>query len=100
MAPEINSGDFVFISSIPLKLRLLKKGMRIVFDCPGYGRLIKKITGFTRDRGRFFFAGTRPSSISSDETGPIKTAHILGTVLFVIRSEKQNAPNSLKTGSS
>ncbi len=85
MAPEINSGDFILISSLPLKLKLLKKGMRVVFDSPGYGLLVKKITKFSKDGRRFYFSGTRPSSISSDETGPIKITSILGTVLFVIR---------------
>ncbi len=90
MAPGINSGDFVLTSSIPQKLGFLKSGMRVVFDTSEYGLLIKKITGFSKDGDKFYFSGTRPSSISSDQTGPVNIQKILGTVLFVIRERKRS----------
>lgn len=84
MFPEIHSGDYILCSSLPLRLGFLKIGQTIVFRDAEYGLLVKKVCAFSKDGKNVFFQGTRPSSLTSDELGPVERSEILGIMLFRI----------------
>ncbi|MBN2735662.1 MAG: S24/S26 family peptidase [Spirochaetales bacterium] len=88
MSPGINPGDLLLISTLPVMLGWLRIGWDMVFHSADYGLLVKKIIGFSPDKKRVFFKGSRPSSLSSDEMGPINVKDVAAVVLLIIPQNK------------
>ncbi len=84
LAPEYSQGDFVFVSKIPFLFSPPAPGMVIAFRQPGYGLLIKRIDSVTGDGG-LKVTGTHPDSIDSRTFGLVRSADIIGRVVWHIR---------------
>ena len=81
MAPEYQSGDFVFLMKVFRKG--LKQGDVISFENRLYGTLIKRIEKNT-DEG-IYVVGTGENSLDSRRLGPVNRDKVQGKVIWHIR---------------
>jgi signal peptidase I len=90
LLPEYEHGDFVLIAKIPILIPQPEKGDLIVFNQPGYGRLIKIVSErLPNDRG-YLVTGTQVDSVDSRQFGAVRKDAILGKVIWHIRRPKRN----------
>ena len=85
LAPDYREGDFVLVAKIPFLLNRLKKGDTVVFNHPVYGTMIKMVESSQAVRGEIFVLGTHQDSVDSRHFGPIRTADLIGKVIWHIR---------------
>jgi signal peptidase I len=83
MSPQYQEGDFVVITTVPFFLRRIRSGDVIIFDHSYYGRLIKRVQGFT-PTGEVYVSGTQENSLDSRRLGPIRRDKIKGKVILHI----------------
>lgn len=86
MSPEIMDGDYVVIATSPRFLRRLKAGDVIVFQHPGWGRLIKRIAHEDPRLG-YYVIGANANSLDSRKLGYILPEAIEGKVIWHIRQK-------------
>lgn len=85
LLPEYEHGDFVLIAKIPFLIVRPKVGDLIVFNQPGYDRLIKKVAQRLPDKRGYLVTGTHADSVDSRQFGAVREKDILGKVIWHIR---------------
>jgi len=90
MPPDLNEGDDVLISRLPLLLGRIKVNSIVVFDTFKYGILIKKVSMIDRQSGKFLFTGINQNSLTSEKIGLIQKKNILGSVLFHFKKKRHS----------
>lgn len=83
LSPAYLHGDYVLIQKIG-QLNRLRKGDVVVFQLPGYGRLIKQISTIDLEMADCRVKGTAPDSIGSEIFGAVPLTAILGKVILHI----------------
>jgi signal peptidase I len=86
LAPEIKEGDFVVIATKPFFFHFLKRGQKVVFHHPQYGRMVKVVEKVLPERGELRVIGTHPESVDSRHFGPIPVGSLEGIVLWHLKS--------------
>ncbi len=84
LAPQLEDGDFVAASRIPILFRRLRPGDLVVFHKPPYGRLIKRVERIGPG-GQVFVAGSGAGSVDSRIFGPLAASEVSGIVIWQIR---------------
>jgi len=84
LSPEIQDGDFVVASRIPILFRRLRQGDLVVFRKPAYGRLVKRVERI-ESCGQIFVTGSGEGSVDSRTFGPIYASDVQGVVVARIR---------------
>jgi signal peptidase I len=92
LLPDYDHGDFVVTSKIPVLLKRLRPGDVIVFNQPGYGRLIKRIERVRPERGEVFVVGSHSSSVDSRQFGAVRLSDVTGKVILHVRRGKTSPP--------
>jgi len=87
LSPEIQDGDFVVASRIPILFRRLRQGDLVVFRRPAYGRLVKRVERI-ESGGQIFVAGSGEGSVDSRTFGPIYASDVQGVVVARIKRPK------------
>jgi signal peptidase I len=90
LLPEYEHGDFVLIAKIPFLIARPDKGDLIVFNQPGYGRLIKLVEQRLSDSRGYLVTGTQADSVDSRQFGAVKEKDILGKVIWHIRRPERD----------
>ena len=85
MTPEFNDGDYVLVQRLALLFRRIKTGSTVVFNTGKYGILIKKVSAADKKNRKYFFAGTSPKSLTTEQIGTVDERDIIGSVLFHFR---------------
>ena len=83
LSPAYQHGDYVLIQKIG-QLNRLKIGDVVVFQLPGYGRLIKQVSTIDLEVSDCRVKGTAPDSIGSETFGTVPFTTILGKVILHI----------------
>jgi len=83
LSPAYQHGDYVLIQKIG-QLNRLKIGDVVVFQLPGYGRLIKQVSTIDLEVSDCRVRGTAPDSIGSETFGTVPFTTILGKVILHI----------------
>ncbi len=83
LSPAYQHGDYVLIQKIG-QLNPLKIGDVVVFQLPGYGRLIKQVSTIDLEVSDCRVRGTAPDSIGSETFGAVPFTTILGKVILHI----------------
>lgn len=83
LSPAFQHGDYVLIQKIG-QLNRLKIGDVVVFQLPGYGRLIKQVSTIDLEVSDCRVRGTAPDSIGSETFGTVPFTTILGKVILHI----------------
>lgn len=83
LSPAYQHGDYVLIQKIG-QLNQLKIGDVVVFQLPGYGRLIKQVSTIDLEVSDCRVRGTAPDSIGSETFGTVPFTTILGKVILHI----------------
>jgi len=85
LAPDYREGDYVLAAKVPFPSGKIRAGDVIVFDQPGYGRLIKRVTRVLDDGGAFEVQGTQVESTDSRNFGPVPADRVSAKVIWHIR---------------
>jgi len=85
LAPDYREGDYVLAAKVPFPSGKIRAGDVIVFDQPGYGRLIKRVTRVLDDGGAFEVRGTQVESTDSRNFGPVPADRVSAKVIWHIR---------------
>ena len=83
LSPAYQHGDYVLIQKIG-QISRLRIGDVIVFQQPGYGRLIKQVSSVELEKAACQVKGTTLDSIGSDTFGEVPFTAILGKVILHI----------------
>ena len=85
MLPVYQEGDFVLTSKIPAWVRGVRSGDVIVFQHPLYGRLIKLVQQYDRQRDEIIVRGLSDDSIDSRRFGSLHARDVAGVVIAHFR---------------
>ena len=85
LQPELESGDFVVISKIPIRLGRLTKGDLVAFNQPGLGLLVKQVAEVEAGGQAVVLLGTRPESVDSRTFGAVPRERLVGKVIYRVR---------------
>jgi signal peptidase I len=81
LSPNLQDGDFVLSSKIPILLKRLQPGDLVVFNQPGYGVLIKQLESISQDGQSLQVRGLHPESVDSRTFGPVKHRYLIGKII-------------------
>lgn len=88
--PDFREGEFVLSARVPFPSGRIKTGDVIIFQQPGYGKLIKRVNRVLDDGGAFDVRGTQVESTDSRDFGPVQLDKVSGKVIWHIRrSDRQ-----------
>ena len=82
LAPRYQNGDYVLITGWGAKRA--RPGDVVIFDHPGYGRLIKRVESI-EPCGALRVRGDDIDSVDSRRFGPVPLSAVLGRVIWHIR---------------
>ncbi len=85
LAPDYREGDYVLAAKVPFPSGKIRVGDVIVFDQPGYGKLIKRVRRVLDDGGAFEVRGTQVESTDSRNFGIVPADRVSGKVIWHIR---------------
>jgi signal peptidase I len=85
LAPDYQERDFVLTAKAPFPSGKIRAGDVILFDQPGYGKLIKRVSRVLNDGGAFEVRGTQMASTDSRNFGPVPADRVSGKVIWHIR---------------
>jgi nickel-type superoxide dismutase maturation protease len=85
--PDFKDGDYVLVAKSPFPARQIRVGDVIVFQQPGYPRLIKRVTQVQNGGRAFEVRGTQIESTDSRNFGPVDRRQISGKVIWHIRQK-------------
>lgn len=80
--PRYRSGDYVFVSKIPIWLRGIQPGDVVVYDHPNSGMRIKLVERLEEGGKSVFLVGTSPDSVDSRNFGSVPTRLVKGKVIW------------------
>jgi len=82
LSPEIEDGDYVLVSKVPLLFSGIRPGDVVVFRHPYHGKMIKIVERLEPDRRAVFVIGTNDDSVDSRTFGPIPRRLVMGKVVW------------------
>lgn len=85
--PDYREGDFVLMAGVPFPSGKVRAGDVIIFQKPGYGRLIKRVQRVLDDGQSYDVRGTQVDSTDSRNFGPVQKTEVLGKVIWHIRQK-------------
>jgi signal peptidase I len=85
LTPDYREGDYVLAAKAPFPSGKIRAGDVILFDQPGYGKLIKRVSRVLNDGGAFEVRGTQVASTDSRHFGPVPADRVSGKVIWHIR---------------
>lgn len=85
--PDFKDGDYVLVAKTPFPARHIRVGDVIVFQQPGYPRLIKRVKQVLNGGRAFEVRGTQVESTDSRNFGLVDRRQISGKVLWHIRQK-------------
>lgn len=83
--PDFREGDYVLIARFPFPSGRIRTGDVIVFQRPGYDRMIKRVFRVIEDESAYDVRGTQINSADSRDFGFVQQGDILGKVIWHIR---------------
>lgn len=83
--PKIRDGDYVLVVKGLIPSGKIKAGDLVVFDQPGYGRLVKRVHRVLDDGAYFEVRGTQIESTDSRNFGLVARESLSGKVIWHIR---------------
>jgi len=84
LEPDVHSGEFVLVATLPAASRRLRPGDVVVLRHPAYGLLIKRVARLDAQVGAVYVLGTHPHSVDSRNFGPVPLETIEGKVIWRI----------------
>ena len=85
--PDFHEGEFVLAARAPFPSGKIREGDVIIFQQPGYGKLIKRVNRVLADGHAYDVRGTQIESTDSRDFGPVKLENVSGKVIWHIRRE-------------
>ena len=85
--PDFREGEFVLMARSPFPSGKIREGDVIIFQQPGYGKLIKRVNRVLDDGQAFDVRGTQIESTDSRNFGPVPLENVSGKVIWHIRRE-------------
>ncbi len=85
LTPDFREGDYILAAKAPFPSGKIRAGDVIVFNQPGYGKLIKRVTRVIDDGRAFEVRGTQVASTDSRNFGPVLATRVSGKVIWHIR---------------
>ena len=83
--PDFREGEFVLSVKVPFPSGRIKDGDVIVFQQPGYGKLVKRVNQVLDGGHAFDVRGTQVESTDSRNFGPVQFENVTGKVIWHIR---------------
>ncbi len=84
LAPAYRDGDYVLVSSIPIRLKGIRPGDAVVFRYPSLGTLIKLVERLEGGGNTVYVVGLDEDSVDSRIFGAIPRTLIQGKVIWHI----------------
>jgi signal peptidase I len=88
--PDFTEGEFILSAKVPFPSGRIRVGDVIVFQQPGYGKLVKRVSQVLNGGHAFEVRGTQVESTDSRNFGPVQIENVTGKVIWHIRrSDRQ-----------
>lgn len=84
LSPLFNDGDYVVITTAAFFLKKINRGDIVVFKHEDIGIMIKAVESVNPGADTVYVRGTHPTSVDSQQLGPIRKDALIGKVIWHI----------------